>query len=290
MGMQCLAPELSVLHHCSALGEWEMVSRSPAGRLRGYVLGYQGYVEHATSFPRRIEAPAPVVPLIISFGPAYRVSGPGGRGLPAALSSFVAGLYESYALVEATGLGSGLQINFTPLGARRFLGLPMGELTNRSVGMDELCGAAGRTFVEQLAALPGWADRFDLLDAAIAGRLAESAAPSPGIARTWRRLCETEGRISAGALANELGCSRKHLAAGFRDQIGLPPSTLGRILRFNRALRLLEGREGVCRAAIALDCGYFDQAHFNREFRAFTGRAPGEFLRRRLPDGGVLGD
>jgi AraC-like DNA-binding protein len=279
-----------MLRHRSALGEWEMASRPPSPRLREYVHGYQGYLERSMGFSRRIEAPSPVVPLIINFGPVYRVSGPGERGRPAVLSSFVAGLYESYALVEATGLNCGLQVNFTPLGARRFFGLPMGELTSRCLALDDLFGAAARRFVEQLERLSDWAERFDLLDTAIAGRLAQGPAPSAGIVHAWRRLCATHGRLSAGALASELGCSRKHLATGFRDQIGLPPSTVGRILRFNRALRLLEPRGDLCRAQVALDCGYFDQAHFNREFRAFTGRTPGDFLRRRLPDGGVLGD
>lgn len=241
------------------------------------------------SFARRIEAPSPVVPLIINFGPAYRVSGPGGCGPMATLASFAAGLYSGYALVEASGLTSGLQVNFTPLGARRFFGLPLGEMADRSVDLADLLGGANR-LVEQLAALPSWSARCGLLDALITARLAEAPPPPPHVAHAWRRLCETNGRIGAGALAAELGCSRKHLAAGFRDQLGLPPATAGRVLRFGRALRLLERDARPRWAQIALCCGYFDQAHFNREFRAFTGRTPREFLRRRLPDGGVLGD
>jgi AraC-like DNA-binding protein len=290
MNGQHAAAEAEVLHHRSALGEWQWVVRPPAARLRGDVLGYHGYAEHVVSFARRIEAPSPVVPLILNFGSPYRVSGPGGRGPGYALSSFAAGLYDGYALVEASGPTSGLQVNFTPLGARRFFGFPLGEIANRSVDLVDLLGPAANHLVERLAALPGWMARFALLDALIVARLGE-APPAPAhVAYAWRRLHETDGRIGAGALAAELGCSRKHLAAGFRDQIGLPPAAAGRILRFNHALRLLERGGGPCGAQVALAAGYFDQAHFNREFRAFTGRTPREFLSRRLPDGGVLGD
>src|SRR5579871_1666726 len=178
--------EAEVLRHRSALGEWEWVVRPPAVRLREDVLGYHGYAEHALSFTRRIEAPSPVVPLILNFGPAYRVSGPGGCGPAVTLSSFAAGLYDGYALVEASGLTSGLQVNFTPLGARRFFGLPLGEIANRNVDLTDLLGMAANRLVERLAASPGWVDRFALLDALIAARLAE-APPAPAyVAYAWR--------------------------------------------------------------------------------------------------------
>ncbi len=290
MNGQRAVTEAEVLRHRSALGEWEWLVQPPAPRLREYVLGYHGYAERAIAFARRIEAPSPAVPLILNFGPAYRVSGPGGRGPAVALSSFAAGLHDGYALVEASGPTSGLQLNFTPLGARRFFGLPLGEIANRSVDLSDLLGAAANRLVERLAALSDWAGRFALLDALIAARMAE-APPAPAhVTYAWRRLCATHGRIGAGALAAELGCSRKHLAAGFRDYVGLPPAAAGRILRFDHALRLLQRGGRACRAEVALAAGYFDQAHFNREFRAFTGRTPGEYLSRRLPDGGVLGE
>src|SRR5689334_5488589 len=101
------AAEPEVVQHRSALGEWEWTVRPPASRLREYVIGYHGYVEHMVRFARRIETPAPVVPLIINFGPAYRVSGPGGCGPLASHSSFAAGLYDAYALVESGGPTSG---------------------------------------------------------------------------------------------------------------------------------------------------------------------------------------
>ena len=84
-------------------------------------------------------------------------------------------------------------------------------------------------------------------------------------------------------LAAELGWSRRHLAARFRDEVGVSPKALARLLRFERALELLGTRT---LADIAYECGYYDQAHFNRDFRAFAGATPGELLARRLPDGG----
>jgi len=94
--------------------------------------------------------------------------------------------------------------------------------------------------------------------------------------------------VPVANLAAELGWSRRHLGERIRADLGLPPKIVGRILRFDRVKRLLERDDGHRLAEIALDCGYYDQAHLNRDFRAFADATPSEFLARRLPDGGGI--
>jgi transcriptional regulator GlxA family with amidase domain len=101
----------------------------------------------------------------------------------------------------------------------------------------------------------------------------------------WRRLRASAGGVTVSALADELGCSRRHLTAGFRDHVGLPPKRVARILRFGRVLGLLERSGGRGLGEIAAACGYADQPHLNRDFRAFAGASPGDWLARRMPGG-----
>jgi len=323
------APRTRLVSHRSALGHWEILLREPHPSLRAHVRGrYEGFFESEASFARRLEVPFPGVVLIVNFGAAWgMVDRDHPTRPPEKRDSFVAGLHDGYSLVESTGVSCCVQVNLTPLGARRLFGLPMHELANRTVALEDALGPAARPLAERLGELrrrarsawpaessrrarsawpaessrrarsawPAessvWESRFALLDSFLAARLARGLEPSSAVAFAWERLAEKAGLVEIGALAAELGWSRKRLIAEFRDDIGLPPKTLARIFRFHRAVERLAGAEGARFAELAHECGYYDQAHFNRDFREFAGSTPGEFLRRRLPDGGgVVGD
>lgn len=129
--------------------------------------------------------------------------------------------------------------------------------------------------VERVHDAGEWDARFELLDAFLSKRLKAARRPAAGVAWAWRRLCETNGRVAIAELTQELGWSRKRLVARFRDEIGLPPKSVAKLLRFERA-RELAGR--MSWAEIAFECGYYDQSHLINDFRGVTGRTPETFL------------
>jgi AraC-like DNA-binding protein len=276
-----------IVRHRSARGRWEMAFGTPDPRLDAHVEGpYVGYVEQAAGPMRRQQVPFAGVPLIISFGPTIAILDPRDPAQGQPYRSFVAGLFDRFVVTEYAGAQHGVQMNFTPVGASRFLGLPLGALVNRVIDLDDILGPVARRLAAQLAEAPGWAARFELLDRFILARLSEARPVAPFVAWAWQQLAESDGARPIGALAAEIGCSRKHLIHGFRAELGLPPKTVARILRFQRATDLIKRGNGVRWAEIALDCGYYDQAHLIRDFREFADSTPGEFLRRHLPDSG----
>jgi AraC-like DNA-binding protein len=276
--------------HDSPLGRWEMARAKPDPRLRAHVTGYTGYIEHTTGFTRRRELPSGGATLIVSFGPAIDVAFPELGQPERRFGSFVSGLHDSYATTESSGSQHGVQVNLTPLGAFRLLGAPMNEFTNTVVALEDAFGRPGARLAELLFGAGGWEERFALLDAIIAGRLADAPLCSPDVAWAWRRLEETQGRVGIGDLAGELGCSNRHLTVRFREQIGLAPKTLARVLRFHRAIGLTGGASRPGWAEVAYACGYYDQAHLNRDFRQFAGTTPTDFVARLLPDGAGVTD
>jgi AraC-like DNA-binding protein len=102
------------------------------------------------------------------------------------------------------------------------------------------------------------------------------------------RLVEAGGLGTVNELADSVGLSVRQLERQFRQHVGMSPKSLARLTRFEAAQRrIFEGRE-LSFTRLAHDLGYADQAHFNREFRAFAAKAPGgvmaevqEFLRRQ---------
>ena len=76
-------------------------------------------------------------------------------------------------------------------------------------------------------------------------------------------------------MAREVGWSERHLAARFRTEIGLTPKAAARVIRFDRARRMIPGAAA---PIVAAECGYADQSHLVRDFVAFTGLAPGAWL------------
>lgn len=294
---------LQVSRHDSEIGWWEMVSRGVAPRLRPHVLGYCGFEEETVGFTRRRELPSGEVIVIIGFGPRLATSYPQlARDRVTTHRSFVAGLHDTHCFVESPGSQACIQVNLTPLGAHLLLGVPMHELTNRVIELDDLLGAEGGLLVEKLHDAPDWEVRFRLLDRALERRLDGARPASPDVAWAWKRLIQSGGRLPVGELCEGLGCSRKHIVRRFNEQIGLAPKTFARVLRFQRAVQMLGHRDGpswiderergaargMSAGEIALECGYFDQAHMNRDFRQLAGVSPGELSASLLPDGGGL--
>ena len=132
-------------------------------------------------------------------------------------------------------------------------------------------------------AVCGW-QRLGVRDEDLRAR--NSAAVAWALSRLW----ETQGRERVESLAAQLGCSRRYLHARFREQVGLPPKSVARLIRFGAVRRRIE-RTPSRWADIAHECGYADQSHLNRDFRELAGTTPSDFITRLLPGyGGVLGD
>jgi AraC-like DNA-binding protein len=267
-----------VSRHASELGSWELVRRAPHPRLGAHVRGYCGYVENTSRPLRRRELPSGDVVVILGFGPSIRVD-------DRPRSSFVAGLHGEHALTEHDGVQHGLQVDLTPLGAFQLFGPAEDGVPSQVVDLEEVLGREAPLLVERMHEQNGWEARFALLDSLLSKRLAERRPASPDVSWAWRRLTAAEGRVRIGELTEELRCSHRHLTTRFREQLGVAPKAFARILRFERAVRRLrrEGGEGL--AQIAHECGYYDQAHFNRDFRRFAGVTPTDLLSRALPDG-----
>jgi AraC-like DNA-binding protein len=249
------------------------IQGAPAPGLRGWISSYYGFGESSPTPLRRREGPGRDVVLIVSFGEEWLINGE-------RLTSFAAGLHDREVATEHGGRSFGMHINVAPPAAHMLFALPLHTLARRQVPLDDVLDEP--FLVERLYEATDWDARFGLLDGVFTRRLAAARPTSPGVFWAWRRLVETNGQVAVGALAEELGWSRKRIVARFREEVGLPPKAVARLLRFDRARTLAELPERPDWARIALDCGYYDQSHLINDFRAVTGRTPETFFQDRV--------
>jgi AraC-like DNA-binding protein len=239
----------------------------PAPALRNVVLRAADFHERAAP-ARRLEAPLAGVVLVVSLGPDMHIDGrPTG--------SFVAGVWDRPTVTGHYGEQAGYQLYLDLMGARQLLKIPVGELANKMVALEDVLGSFAIELTERLAAARDATERHEIAQRLLISRFSEEGAAAPEIKYALARLRATHGAVGIETLAGEIGWSRRHFAARFRSATGLPPKALGRLIRVEHAAQRL--RAGDPLADIAFSAGYADQSHFNRDFRQLVGCTPTEF-------------
>lgn len=277
---------ISRLSYDGEAGSWEILRTLPHSALSPYVIDYSGYRESGTREVWRRELPSSFIPLIINFGPPFTIRDAPDR--EADYGSFTAGVYAGPVIVGSQGSAHCLQVNFSPLGALRFFRVAQSEIAGRTLALDDLLGPGGNLLVDELRDAPDWQHRFAVLDRFIAARFEKAREPNAMVRQVWHGLLKDRGAVSIGALAQDAGISRRHLAKLFRAEIGATPKTMARILRFENARSMARNVPRLGWADLAYAAGYADQAHLVREFRELSGLSPTDLLRNDRAETGLL--
>jgi AraC-like DNA-binding protein len=183
-------------------------------------------------------------------------------------SRMLVGQMDRHVTVLATGRVDVVGVRFHPSGAHPLFRFPMAELANELVALEDLV-----TLQDRLGSEGSTEERKRALDTVLSERFGNAAAPDPDFERAVSSVVRAEGRISVDLLSAGMGVGTRQLERKFRERVGLGPKRFARVLRFQSVFRraFLEERSW---AELALDCGYYDQAHFIRDFKSFTGRSP----------------
>jgi AraC-like DNA-binding protein len=170
-------------------------------------------------------------------------------------------------------------IELTPLGARALFGMPSRELSNLAVELSDVVGRVGDELGERLQLVATWPERFAVCDDVLGRLLRDELVVVPELRRSWELLVASSGAIPIADLASEVGWTRQHLGRRFVDEFGLAPKLAGRVIRFSRARHMLQSTPSfVSIAQVAAACGYYDQAHLDRDFNEFAGCSPSRWM------------
>jgi len=196
--------------------------------------------------------------------------------------SLVVGAHSEFFVIDTAEQHTVVGVHFKPGGAFPFFGLPARELHNKLAPLESLWGAQAAGLRERLLEAATPKARFRILEQTLLARAGERLERRPAVAFALREFAALSARLpqprSIAEVTGRLGLSAKRFLQVFGDEVGLTPKLYCRVRRFQKVVHLIAGGQPVEWAQVAIDCGYFDQAHFIHDFRAFSGINPTTYL------------
>ena len=198
---------------------------------------------------------------------------------------WLSGAHSGYIVIEAMAGGSMIGAHFKPGGAHPFFRFPVNELQDSVVELENIWGRAFDTLRDELLEAPTAAAKFRVLEEFLLEQARGSSIAPLRVSYALKRFEADPSADTIQSLAGELGVSHKHFIHEFSRWVGLTPKLFCRIRRFQQVLARIETSRAVEWADVSNACGYYDQAHFIRDFRHFSGLNPSAYVTDR---GGYL--
>jgi AraC-like DNA-binding protein len=197
--------------------------------------------------------------------------------------ALLSGAHSQYQVIGTAQQACVMGVYFRPGGAFPFLRRPAGELRDTNVSLDALWGRTAIDLRDQLLEAATHEARFKILEQFLLAELARGFDHHDAVGFALHRFMAAPHVTTMASVSEDIGLSPKRFIQVFRDETGFTPKVFCRIRRFHRALDRMEGGRSIEWTKVALDCGYFDQAHFIHDFRAFSGINPTSYLAHRPP-------
>jgi AraC-like DNA-binding protein len=183
-------------------------------------------------------------------------------------------------LTDAEEEASVMGVHFKPGGAFPFLGYPAHELVDSHIDLEAIWGHSAEVFREQLSEIVSPLRRLLRLEELLVSRLLDRQEHHSAVSLALDEFVRAGGRTKTRELAQYGGLSQKRFIDLFQSEVGLSPKLFNRVLRFQRVLTKVHAGSAPDWTRLALDNGYFDQSHLIRDFLAFSGLSPLDYLRR----------
>ena len=225
-------------------------------------------------------APTPILPdgcveLILNCGEPFQEIKENGERIRQP-EHFVVGQMTQPVFIVPTGAVELIGIRFHPGGTIPFLAQPLHQLTNRIIELGGIDSAFASELVRVLSGSRGLSSRINAIEGYL-NRRAQAFAGDQRLLRLTANAVRVSGRITIDRLADSAGVSARQLERLFLGEVGIGPKLFCRILRFQQVFRAV-AEDSAGWAALAIDCGYYDQAHLIRDFQEFAHKTPAVLL------------
>jgi AraC-like DNA-binding protein len=200
------------------------------------------------------------------------------RRLPGAI---VSGPQSNFFVIDTAEQASVIGIHFKPGGAFPFFKLPLDELQDQQVALCDLWGTEAGLLRERLLEAHSPEEKLRLLESCLLTQSYRSLSRHPAVGFALQEFARIGQTRSVTEVSDQTGLSARRFIQLFSGSVGLNPKLYCRIGRFQQVLRMIHSGRECDWTQVALECGYFDQAHFIHDFKAFSGINPSTYLEQR---------
>lgn len=195
--------------------------------------------------------------------------------------SVVSGPRSEFFIIDTASEACTIGVHFKPGGAFPFFRVPPAEMVNQSVALECLWGAGSTRLRERLLGAPTPNAKFRVLELCLLDQLSKPMQRHRAVSFALRQLCGATQAPPVSQVVDQLGFSQRRFIQLFNDEVGLTPKLFSRVSRFQRVIQIAHALGDISWTQVALDCGYYDQAHFIHDFQSFAGITPSEYLARK---------
>jgi AraC-like DNA-binding protein len=220
------------------------------------------------------------ISMLFLYGDAhqYSLNGPDEEMLKTR-QAFLVGQMTKPLWIKYSGHTRLIKIQFKASGLQQLLPMNMSEFTDvPSLDLEAVWGSPVNQLLEQMHEAPTDEDRISLLNRFFEKRLLPENDQIDYVTYTLARLNQTNGKLKLGTLEEKLGISTRQLERLFKTRVGLSPKEMSRIIRLNGAFSHLQADPDLSLTSLSYESGYYDQAHFSREFKDLAGVSPSRIL------------
>ncbi len=196
--------------------------------------------------------------------------------------SFVFGQITQPLDIEPTGETGIFAIRFHPEGFTPFTNISIAEMENRAVPLQELFSQDGLHLEKAIFNAFSNEERVKIIESFLLNRLITSETVDNIAKSCVELIVQLNGLLSVDELSEQIKINRRQLERKFSSTIGLSPKQLSKIIRLQTALKMLTNKQFSNLTSVAYESDYYDQAHFIKDFKEFTGMSPKKFYANKL--------
>lgn len=215
--------------------------------------------------------------LIFHYGDTYKHHSQNGE-ITILPKCFLIGQLTKPYVIEPIGLTGSFVVQFKPNGFLPFTSIPIKEMENTAVPLTILFGEEGTNLGNQILIANSTSERIKIIETFLLKKLADKRIIDKIVISTIETIFNTNGQFSVNEFSKSNNINRRQLARKFSSAIGLSPKQLAKTIRIQATLKVLLNEQITSLTDLAYENEYFDQAHFIKEFKEFTGLTPKEFF------------